>query len=461
MVNTNPLCFVRTGITLPGHGSRARHRAARAAARGHRPPLDARARGADQRRGRACGAGGARRRPRARRRDRRDRRARLERGGRLVYVGAGTSGRLAAVGRRRVLSHLRPGRGPRRRARRSPTRRPRTTTRRAPRPPLARTSASPTPSSHSPRAARRRTSSARCARPRRRRADSRASPCAEAPSSDGVADHEVVAVTGPEVIAGSTRMKAGTAQKLVLNTISTVSMVRLGRTYGNLMVDVVASEREAARACAARRRARDRRLRRRRRRGARRPRGGDAKVAIVSLLTRARRRTTRVDGSRPRTASSARALEERMRLGVEAAVVDGVLLRGDVEIADGKIAAVGLAGGRQRDRDPGPRRPAGERLRRRRLRERGRRRLPASGEALLECGVTAFQPTLTTAPEDELVAALARDPPRAGRPAHHRRAPRRPVPLARPARRTSGSRRAAIRIPGCSSACSPRARSPR
>ena len=48
-------------------------------------------------------------------------------------------------------------------------------------------------------------------------------------------------VVGPEVIAGSTRMKAGTAQKLLLNTISTVTMVRLGKTYGNLMVDVVAS----------------------------------------------------------------------------------------------------------------------------------------------------------------------------------------------------------------------------
>ncbi|MFD4907055.1 N-acetylmuramic acid 6-phosphate etherase [Kitasatospora purpeofusca] len=44
--------------------------------------------------------------------------------------------------------------------------------------------------------------------------------------------------TGPEVLAGSTRLKAGTAQKLVLNLISTAVMVRLGRTYGNLMVDV-------------------------------------------------------------------------------------------------------------------------------------------------------------------------------------------------------------------------------
>lgn len=47
--------------------------------------------------------------------------------------------------------------------------------------------------------------------------------------------------TGPEVLTGSTRLKAGTAQKLVLNMISTALMVRSGRTYGNLMVDVHAS----------------------------------------------------------------------------------------------------------------------------------------------------------------------------------------------------------------------------
>lgn len=52
------------------------------------------------------------------------------------------------------------------------------------------------------------------------------------------AEHAVEVVVGPEVIAGSTRLKAGAAQKLVLNTISTVVMVRLGRTLGNLMVDV-------------------------------------------------------------------------------------------------------------------------------------------------------------------------------------------------------------------------------
>ncbi|MDO3702148.1 N-acetylmuramic acid 6-phosphate etherase [Micromonospora sp. C28SCA-DRY-2] len=47
--------------------------------------------------------------------------------------------------------------------------------------------------------------------------------------------------TGPEVITGSTRMKAGTAQKLVLNTFSTAVMVRLGRVYSNLMIDMVAT----------------------------------------------------------------------------------------------------------------------------------------------------------------------------------------------------------------------------
>ena len=44
--------------------------------------------------------------------------------------------------------------------------------------------------------------------------------------------------TGPEAVAGSTRMKAGTAQKMVLNTLSTGAMTRLGYVYGNLMVNV-------------------------------------------------------------------------------------------------------------------------------------------------------------------------------------------------------------------------------
>ena len=56
-----------------------------------------------------------------------------------------------------------------------------------------------------------------------------------------VAQYPIEAVVGPEVITGSTRMKAGTAQKLILNMISTTIMVKLGKVYGNLMVDVRAT----------------------------------------------------------------------------------------------------------------------------------------------------------------------------------------------------------------------------
>jgi N-acetylmuramic acid 6-phosphate etherase len=55
------------------------------------------------------------------------------------------------------------------------------------------------------------------------------------------ADVGIVAATGAEPIQGSTRMRAGTAQKIVLNAISTGAMIRLGKTYGNRMVDVVAT----------------------------------------------------------------------------------------------------------------------------------------------------------------------------------------------------------------------------
>ena len=99
-----------------------------------------------------------------------------------------------------------------------------------------------------------------------------------------VADLEIAVVVGPEFLAGSTRLKAGTAQKLVLNTISTVAMIRVGKTYGDLMVDVHATNEK---------------LRERVRRIVRQATGasedeadraleeaqGSAKVAIVSLLT--------------------------------------------------------------------------------------------------------------------------------------------------------------------------------
>jgi N-acetylmuramic acid 6-phosphate etherase len=61
--------------------------------------------------------------------------------------------------------------------------------------------------------------------------------------------HPIEVVVGPEVLTGSTRLKAGTAQKLVLNMMSTIIMVRLGKTYGSLMVDLKATnEKLVARA---------------------------------------------------------------------------------------------------------------------------------------------------------------------------------------------------------------------
>ena len=51
-------------------------------------------------------------------------------------------------------------------------------------------------------------------------------------------DLQIAPAVGPEIIAGSTRLKAGTATKMVLNMLTTISMIKVGKTYGNLMVDV-------------------------------------------------------------------------------------------------------------------------------------------------------------------------------------------------------------------------------
>ncbi|MDB4883446.1 MAG: N-acetylmuramic acid 6-phosphate etherase [Gemmatimonadetes bacterium] len=83
--------------------------------------------------------------------------------------------------------------------------------------------------------------------------------CSPPPAATlAVADIAIVAVTGPEVVTGSTRLKAGTATKLILNMITTGAMIRLGKTFGNLMVDLRAtnvkltdrSERIVAEVCA-------------------------------------------------------------------------------------------------------------------------------------------------------------------------------------------------------------------
>jgi N-acetylmuramic acid 6-phosphate etherase len=116
-----------------------------------------------------------------------------------------------------------------------------------------------------------------------------------------IAEHEIAVVVGPEILAGSTRLKAGTAQKLVLNMLSTIVMVRLGKTFGNLMVDVFATNEKLH--------ARVRRVVREATGASQQEvedalaaAGGDAKVAIVSLLAgieaaSARARLAAADGS--------------------------------------------------------------------------------------------------------------------------------------------------------------------
>jgi N-acetylmuramic acid 6-phosphate etherase len=116
--------------------------------------------------------------------------------------------------------------------------------------------------------------------------------CARESELGRVVDHEIVALVGPEVVAGSTRLKAGTAQKLVLNMLSTIVMVRLGKTFGDLMVDVAPAN--------AKLRARIRRIVAaatgappERVETALAAADGDAKVAIVSLLAEVDAETAR------------------------------------------------------------------------------------------------------------------------------------------------------------------------
>ena len=65
--------------------------------------------------------------------------------------------------------------------------------------------------------------------------------CNEGSAIGKASDCAIDVVVGPEVLTGSTRLKAGTAEKMILNMISTAAMVQIGKSYGNLMVDVVLS----------------------------------------------------------------------------------------------------------------------------------------------------------------------------------------------------------------------------
>ena len=75
--------------------------------------------------------------------------------------------------------------------------------------------------------------------------------CCPGSTLDRFADIGIAPAPGPEVVTGSTRMKSGTAQKMVLNMLSTGAMIKLGKVYGNLMVDVKPSNEKLVRRCVA------------------------------------------------------------------------------------------------------------------------------------------------------------------------------------------------------------------
>lgn len=70
--------------------------------------------------------------------------------------------------------------------------------------------------------------------------------CNEPAAMLEIADIPIAAVVGPEIITGSTRLKSGTAQKMILNMLSTATMIQLGKVYGNLMIDVKVTNQKLA-----------------------------------------------------------------------------------------------------------------------------------------------------------------------------------------------------------------------
>jgi N-acetylmuramic acid 6-phosphate etherase len=190
--------------------------------------------------------------------------------------------------------------------------------------------------------------------------------CAPGSTVGAMVDHEIVVVVGPEFIAGSTRLKAGTAQKLVLNATSTITMIRLGKTYGNLMVDVVAANeklvervrRIVAAATGATREEIDEALT---------AANGDARVAIVCLVAGVDADTARARlevSGRASARRSRRRHEARGRSGARRRAARPGRPRGDRR--PGRRLRAVLAQ-RARHRRARVRRPPGQRLRRRRL----------------------------------------------------------------------------------------------
>ena len=386
------------------------------------------------------GRDGARRRragpPGARRRDRRDRRAARSAAAASSTSATGTSGRLALVDAMEMRVDLRRS-GRTASSRSSRARRERRHRRSTPR-------TTPTPERRELRALGARPDDAvvgisasgrtpyvlgaleearlRGGADRRRRRASTARSSARSPTTRSRSS------SGGEVVSGSTRLKAGTAQKLVLNMISTVAMIRLGKTFGNLMVDVVATNDklrarvrrivalatgapdgdvdEALERRGRRREGRDRLPARGRRRDHApasawpRPTGSSGRRSGREARRRgsARRRAPRARATSRSTATGSR------RSASTAPNGRGIAAPGFVDLQVNGFAGVDFLG---TDADG----------------------FAAAGEALLETGVTSYLPTFITTEEGDLVEALRAVPADAPRRTHPRRPPRGAVPL--------------------------------
>lgn len=240
---------------------------------------------------------------------------------------------------------------------------------------------------------------------------------ANSPLSQAVA-HPIDVVVGPEIIAGSTRLNAGTAQKLVLNVLSTATMVELGKTYGNLMVDLRPTNEKL----------RDRAVRIVALISSREPdevrpvleaSSWRTKVACVMIVgdldAEPAARVLDQHHGRLRQAldalgSNAPSSDSRAwtRLGVGAALVNGQVVPGDVAIANGEVVAVGLEG-------PGSGIALSGFVDAQVNGYAGVDLLSASvdqmlemGEALERDGVIAYQPTLITSENDNLHLTMSR-----------------------------------------------------
>ncbi len=241
--------------------------------------------------------------------------------------------------------------------------------------------------------------------------------CNAATPLAAAAEIAIEVIVGPEVVAGSTRLNAGTAQKIVLNILSTAAMVRLGKTYGGLMVDLRASNAKL----------RDRATRivaeitgasLERARAALEECGWQPKLASITLLgavdpeTAAGALARHGGRLRPTLAELAPARQRRprtagaLRLGVAAALVDGVLVPGDVSLADGRIAEVGLARAGRGIAAPGLVDAQVNGYAGIDVLSADADGLLALTAALRRDGVFCFQPTLITSGERELLAAL-------------------------------------------------------